>query len=370
MTVIIARANAWRRCWIAPLIFLIACTLQIGATAAARHEASRIQASTVGDRSFDPRTTFERLPKLRPLTQALGASSASSALDNRDYDHYLGEQHGERVLFDSPGPGTVQRFWHTGNDEFDYRFYFDGETTPRFIANGVSFWGAASLPFVAPLMLNPSQSSGGAVSYYPIAFAKSLRITAQPIAGSKSSLDYYDIGYERYDDDRSVVSFDGLADVADLGRVWQDVGLPLMAADADDRTQTNVQTIGAGEAVELAALDGPSEIVGIEFFVPALAQAIVRDDGRATFDGSRFHVAIDPANRGVRIVRRLDFHIADQTAEVFIDGVDVGTWTTPGGDPNDAWRDDGFWLPPDSTRGKDAIDIQLDVAAAGLEWNE
>ncbi|HEY2733402.1 MAG TPA: glycoside hydrolase family 172 protein [Polyangiales bacterium] len=355
-------------CWLALLACAVACASDPPPVAVlARYEASGIQLGP-SEPALDPQAIFEQLPNLRPTTQALGASSASSKLDNDDFDNYLGEQNGEHVLFDSPGPGTVQRFWHTGNTSFTYRFYFDGEVTPRFVADGSSLWDGASTPFVAPLTLNLFQSSGASVSYYPIAFQKSLRITAQPIVGPASPWDYYNIAYERYFDDRSVISFDGRTDVSALARAWQAAGQPLMAAGANDRTLSSLQTIMPGETIELAALDGPSEIIAMEFSVPALSQAIVTDDGRTTFTGSQFRVAIDPDNRGVRIVRRLDFHVADQSAELSVDGTGVGAWTTPGSDVNDAWRDDSFSLPADVTRGKDAIDVRLDVA--GSEWNE
>src|SRR3712207_8812002 len=41
---------------------------------------------------------------------------------------------------------------------------------------------------------------------------------------------------------------------------------------------------------------------------------------------SRFVAAVDPANQGVRIIRRFDRTIADQRADVLVEGVDVGDW--------------------------------------------
>ena len=73
-----------------------------------------------------------------------------------------------------------------------YHYYFDGETTPRFTFDATPFWTATIPPFTAPLSLESKASSGGYVTYFPIGFAESLRITT---TGQTPQIpDYYNIG--------------------------------------------------------------------------------------------------------------------------------------------------------------------------------
>jgi hypothetical protein len=43
---------------------------------------------------------------------------------------------------------------------------------------------------------------------------------------------------------------------------------------------------------------------------------------------SQFTMTLDPSNSGAKLIRRLDFGIADQTANVHVDGALAGQWTT------------------------------------------
>ena len=54
----------------------------------------------------------------------------------------------EKVIFDQNTPGAITRMWTTGLAHMlEFRFYFDGETTPSFSFKGNDF---TKLPFLVP----------------------------------------------------------------------------------------------------------------------------------------------------------------------------------------------------------------------------
>ena len=71
----------------------------------------------------------------------------------------------------------------------------------------------------------------------------------------------------------------------------------------------------------------------------------VTDDGRAFLGYSEFIMAIQPANQGVLLRRRFDQMIANQMANVYVDGSLVGTWYKAGSNGFHNWRDEDFMIP-------------------------
>ena len=75
---------------------------------------------------------------------------------NDDFGHFLraGAEPGWQVLVDLKGPGYVSRFWFTGAKDgwpHRFRFYFDGEKTPRVEGDVKELLGGGRAPFLAPL---------------------------------------------------------------------------------------------------------------------------------------------------------------------------------------------------------------------------
>jgi hypothetical protein len=98
----------------------------------------------------------------------------------------------------------------------------------------------------------------------------------------------------------------------------------------------------------------------------------ISDDGRAFGAGgaSEFTAAIDPANQGVRLTRRLDSRIGNQRADVLVDGVKVAQWAglppTAGGQ----WADETVELPASATAGKSQITIRNAFVSSEFDFNE
>ncbi len=85
--------------------------------------------------------------------------------------------------------------------------------------------------------------------------------------------------------------------------------------------------------------------------------------GRMSFD-----VSIDSSNTGVRLMRVLDYTVANQNAKVYVDGEFAGFWYTPGRNIYSAWLESSFDIPARLTAGKDKLSISIEYES-GQEWN-
>jgi len=93
------------------------------------------------------------------------------------------------------------------------------------------------------------------------------------------------------------------------------------------------------------------------------------DQGRTHFGISSFNVAVDPENRGVRLVRRRDASIFPQSALVSVNGDSVGVWWD--GDYNNykRWGESVFEVPESLTQGLSQIQISV-AYRSGAGWSE
>lgn len=96
---------------------------------------------------------------------------------------------------------------------------------------------------------------------------------------------------------------------------------------------------------------------------------IITDDGRAFKGYCQFTMAIDPTNEGVRLQRRLDYSIADQKANISVDGVAVGQWFNAG-TYGQKWLNSSFDIPSTYTSGKSSITVKIDFVSSAIDWNE
>ncbi len=95
-------------------------------------------------------------------------------------------QNGEHVIFDALGPGVLNTLWFTGPEEGgrdldlgQLKFYFDDEKQPRIKTTAARLFGGKEAPFLAPLVQDNLQSSGGFVSWAPLPYLKRLIITTE-----------------------------------------------------------------------------------------------------------------------------------------------------------------------------------------------
>lgn len=324
---------------------------------------------------LDAMQQFERLPYLKLDTVAGGASSYDRDGGNDDgfgnSNFLYTDEHNDKVMLDLKGSGTIYRMWFTGYDQENayVKIYFDGEETPRIDMKLKDMFSGTNKPFLAPLVLNDNASSGGFVSYLPLPFEKSIKITTN---GPGHSF-FYNIGYHMYSPGTEIKSWTGSEDSVDVREMWNSAG-----TDPKDGKKTKSESgtvkLQPGSSKTLLNLDGPRSISSIKLNVPGVAvpikPVVVTDDGRAHKGYSRFVMAIDPGNSGVTLKRRLDYNIADQKAAVYVDDAYVGEWYDAGRNGTHNWKDSAFDIPSTFTEGKSSITVKVEFISSAIDWNE
>lgn len=167
--------------------------------------------------SFVPRQgssqELSTYPTLQPDVQAHYLSSTDRTGGNDDgfdgtYSALYVDAHGEYVILDVEGPGTLYNLWFTSRvngwsplGTGRIKFYFDGESTPRLDMDIDELFSGRHPPFVSPYVYDAFQSTGGYVSYMPFPFRKHLKVTTEKRVG------FYNAYYHTYAADRAVESW-------------------------------------------------------------------------------------------------------------------------------------------------------------------
>jgi Protein of unknown function (DUF2961) len=144
-----------------------------------------------------------------------------------------------------------------------------------------------------------------------------------------------------------------------VGGVWQaadtiDVGPLHTAAEAAHHYTITGQT-WSGVRTYSYPLPGP-----------------VTDTGRAfgAGGGSHFTMAIDPANSGVRLTRRIDPEIGAQVAAVSVNGTPIGNWAANPVQAAGAWADESIEIPASVTAGQSHITVTSSFVSSAKDFNE
>jgi hypothetical protein len=354
---------------------------------------------------LDAFSRLVELPMLKRGVRAYGSSSTScsavmnvsDAYDaNDDYSNYLASPDDERVLLDVTGAGAITRFWHTdemmepwaaggskpGGADITYNVYFDGESQPTLQLLGPELWSGRLQSFPAPLALDAVATSGGAVTYRPITFAQSIRVTARA-PSDYPRFDYYNIGYALVDGSVGVPRFDTGEDAQAARAILEHAGDNPIPKTSDDAFATHGFDLMPGETVRLGPWAGPGLITELTVDVPDMRREeypAITEDGRSTRKSTRFELAIAADATSVRLVRRLD-DAREQAGDVYVDDEYAGRWVTSG-DGDDymptrvvnAWLDSAFEVPPALTAGKERLRVRIEASpdAAGniAVWTE
>ncbi len=252
--------------------------------------------------------------------------------------------------------GTVVNFNRVGPTlEGDPRFYLDGSSSPQVQATGTEEWGLGgdywnyfsgtgrqvSLPLggLPSNTDNPPGADVDGAALYRFLIADSIPFNSSATlrwehGGLDGSTEPYRAAVLYYGTPTPTV-------------VQSDV---LHVGDPTSRTAHGYQS-PAGRPYTLTA--------AFPYTVHAAAST---DTGIATTGTSTFSLALDPRNVGAFLRRKLDYGVADQRADVSIDGHPAGTWYTAGSvtgtDPagiQRRWLEDEFPLPPSLTAGKSKV---------------
>lgn len=208
-----------------------------------------------------------------------------SAGDSR----FLWRENGEGVIFDSAGPGAVTRIWMTQGDGVSapldaairIRIRIDGAPEPVVDLPLPELFDGLHPPFLEPLVSDRTTSSGGNVSYVPIAFQRHCRIT---LVGADEAKIWYQVTARRLRDATRVQSFDGTMQLGVWKRVLASPGAdPWPSPPAPPPTMADEWDLAPGEVREVVRQNGSDVITGLRLRVPRTAWHEVRL--LAAFDG-------------------------------------------------------------------------------------
>jgi len=220
---------------------------------------------------------------------------------NGDASQFMREENNngrrELVMLDTQGPGSVVRWWHTGDNDqgTTLRVYLDGNAEPVFSGKLRDFISGEKLAG-APLS---AYLSSGRNLYLPIPYAKSCKITYESPhvwAQEHGEPCYYNIEVRTYDPDIKVESFtmdilkreqDKIAKVnATLNESLEIPGAAVGAFDGVIQPgKTLTKTVTGAAAVKLLsfALTAGDGEPGKEGWRAALRSTIIE----MSFDGTR-----------------------------------------------------------------------------------
>ncbi len=333
--------------------------------------------STKGPVGWDTYRHLDRVPELTTGVQAHEFSSFDRGGVNGDFGNTLTHAADGYVLAEHQGPGEIDSIWST-RDEGDVRAtgnihitVDDKSVLDAPLQDVVN--GKLGAPFVFPLVGNADQSSGGVYLSVPMPFQRSMRITtdADPV--------YYHVTSRSFADASGVSTFDP-ADQA------QDVIAQLKAAGTRDPKPANPEatttqhafTVNPGETAQLGTAAGPGTISALQLQLPQLlapsTPTYLTDDGRAfgrdSGAYSQFTLALDPSNDGVRLTRRLNPDVADQRADISVDGAKVAAWAPLPRQAGGVWLDQSVDLPASATAGKSQITVRNAFVSSSNDFNE
>ncbi|MDR0993861.1 MAG: DUF2961 domain-containing protein [Verrucomicrobiota bacterium] len=186
---------------------------------------------------------------------------------NEDYGNFLrdSETPGWKVLVDLKGPGYVSRMWFTGAREgvpHRFRFYFDGEASPRLEGAIQELFGGHMEPFLAPLA---EYNNYCWYSFVPMPYAQGLRIECEagaPDADGGQPKLYFQVSESRLPRRTLVDTFAwplperDLRGLEQVRQVWARKRLP----PAGERVETVLADWTAG-----FRLEGPAVVHRLEF---------------------------------------------------------------------------------------------------------
>ena len=177
-------------------------------------------------------------PLLQIGTESRYFSSFDRAGGNDDgfrgtYSALYVDEKGEHVIFDAEGPGCLRTLWFTsesgGYDRLSaglIRFYFDGEESPRIRVEANALFSGTTPPFVKPLVADNRTSTGGFVSWVPLPYKESLRVTTENRAF------FYIAQYDAFPVRAAIPSWTPALDMSPADAVFRAAGLSTLRCEA------------------------------------------------------------------------------------------------------------------------------------------
>ena len=223
---------------------------------------------------FDFRTFARDLVDLEALSRLDSppvrmVSSYDRTGGNRDGFNPEWLKDGAYTFFEAEGPGVVRRFY-AGLPGGHLRIFIDGNPVPLVDMPCEEFFAGRREPFVRPVV-GPMGLSN--YSFFPIPFAKSIRIQTVPISGSAPKPRpgrefgvYYQVTYQAFPKDTRIRSLrlPLSAEERDVWEAvkksWRNAGEDPKPESRDQATATGGARLDPGERADLFRLAGPAVI--------------------------------------------------------------------------------------------------------------
>ena len=243
----------------------------------------------------DRLTNIASIPVLNEEAWIGYVGSIDPSGGNADWDWgEVQDENGEWVLFEDFGPGCVYNFTQHRGETVEvptFRFYFDGEKTPRLTARPKDFGNAPALPkpladaFCASEHNRPFRIVR---SFVPMEYEKGCRITSSvKLRGCAPAGGWGHVMYHRYRSAKGLRTYDPKRDVSALAvRFRGRLGLTAQAtATLPERT------LASGESVLLHSSDRKGALVETVLAVKDFGPSTVTNlwlvyefDGRKTVE--------------------------------------------------------------------------------------
>jgi hypothetical protein len=315
---------------------------------------------------------LDRIMEIPSGGQTREIASTDPAEGNGDFNHVLRVTPLGSVLAEASGPGEIVSIWSTINfgdvtADGTLTIELDGKVVISApFQNVVS--GRLGAPFVWPLVGNGDDTSGGVQIKVPMTYQHSMRVTTQ------NNPQYYHVIYRRFNSATGLSTFNPSDPSADVIAKLRAFGIndpkPARTESIKRQASLNVPTGSSDRAIEL---HGAGSIRELRLSLPQVQRAPrIIDDCRAFGSGgsSQFVVTIDPRNTGIRLTRRLDPSIGHQVANVYVDSVLAGQWSSGPVVPAGSWVDETVNVPASLTAGKSKITVTNQFVSSDLDFNE
>lgn len=246
---------------------------------------------------WDTYRRLDRLPYLRPDTQALQLSSFDRS--GGDFDLSTGNHNGTGgcltaggagcVVAEDRGAGEVDSIWFTrdgGNvtKMGNVRIELDGRTVLDAPLQSVVD-GALGAPFEWPLVANAAQSPGGVYIKVPMPYRQSMRISVT------ANLEYYHVDYRQFSTADGVTTFSAADPALDVLATLRAAGTADPKPEAAAVPESRVVELPAGAGVTVAESTGPASISALRLRLPEPTDQLLGGlrlqmefDGRTTVD--------------------------------------------------------------------------------------
>lgn len=212
--------------------------------------------------------TLDDLPRLPRNVTLHQFSSRNKKGVNLDAEWCLyKDKHGDFVVFDAVGPGCVRSIWQTVYPKDQVlKFYFDGETKPRYEVKTDDFYSGKLPEFPKPLVsreiLGYYQYEGEDIAvncFVPIPFAKSLKVSLSNV--KTPSFNHF--LYERYPHGTPVTTFTGKEDHSYLLSTFTKQGEELLPVKDAKVIRTPLAELKPGEVREILNVAQPGTVAKI-----------------------------------------------------------------------------------------------------------